>query len=80
MAVSPRSRDKAALLLIGGCFLLMSPILLAVKGPHKLFGLPLIVLYIFGVWGGLILAGALISKSLGRDDGEKTPDSMDEID
>lgn len=68
MAVSPRQRDKAALLLIFGCFFLVSPFIGAMVMPRQILGMPVIVLYIFGVWILLIVAAARISSRLARAD------------
>ena len=66
MAVSPRQRDKAALLLIFGCFFLVSPFISAMVMPRQIFGMPVIVLYVFGVWILLIALAARISTRLAR--------------
>lgn len=70
-------RDRLVGLFIAGAFLLNPPILNLVGG--TLFGWPALFLYLFGVWGALIVLTALVIErggagSPGRnrsdDDGE----------
>ena len=68
MATSPKHRDLAALLPIIGAFLFMSPLILAFNSIRLVFGLPVIALYIFGVWLLLILGAALLSRHLSDED------------
>lgn len=58
-------RTLAVFLPLTGLFLLMPPALLLFGSETAIGGLPLIVLYIFGVWGALIAAAAFLSRYLG---------------
>jgi hypothetical protein len=51
---SPRAQNAAVLVPLVGLFLLMPPFISLFGAPVRLFGLPLIVLYMFGVWAALI--------------------------
>lgn len=68
MATSPKHRDLAALLPIAGAFLFMSPLILAFNSIRLVFGLPVIALYIFGVWLLLILGAALLARHLSEEE------------
>lgn len=47
-----------------GVFLLMPPFVLLFVGPQAVFGIPLIVLYLFGVWGAVVLATWRLARRL----------------
>ncbi len=49
-----------------GLFLLMPPFIHIFAGPGVLLGVPVIVVYLFGVWAALIAAAALIARRLPR--------------
>ncbi len=59
-------RDGAVLLPIFGAFLLASPLITVFTGRSTLFGLPLIFVYIFGVWLGLVLVARAMARRLDR--------------
>lgn len=52
-------RDLAGVLPYAAILLLMPPIILIFTAPVQIAGIPLIVVYLFGVWA-LIVAGAFI--------------------
>jgi hypothetical protein len=66
-------RHLAICLPLAGLFLLMPPALLVFSTSITLFGIPLIVVYLFGVWGTLIACAAALARYLGARDLE-TPD------
>ncbi len=68
MATSAKHRDLAVLLPLAGAFLFMSPLILAFNSIRLVFGLPVILLYIFGVWLLLILGAAWLARHLTEDD------------
>ena len=57
-------RDRALILPLIGLALLMPPIALIFQSEAKLFGLPVTLIYVFGVWAGLILAARLQARAL----------------
>lgn len=65
---SEKLRHLAICLPLFGLFLLMPPVLLIFGIPSVIAGIPLIVLYIFGIWGGLIAAAAFLARHLNAGD------------
>jgi hypothetical protein len=61
---STRARQAAGLLPLLGLFLLMPPVIGLFAAPAELAGVPLIVLYLFAAWLGLVLAAARLARSL----------------
>ena len=59
-------RDGALLLPIFGAFLLVSPLITVFTGVTTVFGLPLIFVYIFGVWLGLVLVARAMARRLDK--------------
>lgn len=57
-------RHLAICLPLAGLFLLMPPALLIFGIKTTITGVPQIVLYIFGVWGGLIASAAALARYL----------------
>ena len=67
---SRRARAAALLLPLVGLFLLMPPFVTLFGGQARVFGVPLIVFYLFAVWAALTLAAALLARSLPLTDSE----------
>ncbi len=65
---SARARDAAAVLPVLGLFLLMPPVITLFAAALDVGGVPLIVVYVFGVWAALVLCAALLARRLGRPD------------
>lgn len=63
-----RTRDAALVLPILGAFLLISPAASVFNSTATVLGLPIVVLYVFGVWLGLILAAIGLARRLSADD------------
>ncbi len=59
-------RDGALLLPLFGAFLLVSPLITVFTGPVTLWGLPLIFVYIFGVWLGLVIVARAMARRLDK--------------
>lgn len=55
-------------LLIIGAILLMPPVAAVFVLDVTVFGIPLVVFYIFAVWLALIIGAAILAKPLGRMD------------
>lgn len=60
----PRVQSAAVLVPLAALFLLMPPFVLLFATPRMVFGVPLIVLYIFGVWALLVVATLLLARRL----------------
>ena len=59
-------QDGALLLPLIGAFLLLSPLITVFTGPAALFGLPLIFVYVFGVWLGLVIMARAMARRLDK--------------
>ena len=57
-------KDASILILCLGIVLLLPPIAFIFDKPVVLFGVPLVVLYMFGVWFALVLASCIISRHI----------------
>ncbi|MCC6195268.1 MAG: hypothetical protein IT518_12430 [Burkholderiales bacterium] len=75
---SARARDAARALPLLGLFLLLPPVISLFAVPAEVAGVPLIVIYLFGVWGALVLGAALLARALasGEREGDE-PGSAD---
>ncbi len=60
------ARDAAALLPLVAALLLTPPLVLIFDAPAEIAGVPLTVLYVFGVWAAVIIASAMLARRLGR--------------
>jgi hypothetical protein len=58
------ARDAAAILPFLGIVLLFPPLISIFAAPFRIAGIPLIVVYLFGVWGAVIIAAYLVSRRL----------------
>lgn len=72
--VPARLRDAAVVVPVSGLLLLMPPILQLFAVPVTVLGIPLVVLFLFGVWAVLVLLTWWFARRLaGR--GESPPDA-----
>lgn len=65
-------RDAASMLPFFSIVLFVPPIVLIFAKPSTLLGIPVIVVYLFAVWAGVIAAAFLFSLRLGKP-GQKPP-------
>jgi hypothetical protein len=56
--------DAAVVLPLFGLFLLMPPVITLFASGFDIHGVPLIVVYVFGVWIALIVCAALLARRL----------------
>lgn len=63
-----RHRDLAFLLPCIGAFLYFSPLKSGISSETTLAGIPLVLLFVFGIWAALILAAAWLARRLSGDD------------
>ena len=63
-----KARDRAAILPLVGAILLLPPIAVIFRVDATLAGIPLLVVYVFAVWAGLILAAAALAPRLSESD------------
>lgn len=59
-----RARSAAVVLPLLGLFLLVPPLIALFAVPVRIAGVPLIVVYLFGVWLVLVLVAALLARWL----------------
>jgi hypothetical protein len=60
------ARDAATLLPFAAAVLLLPPFVLVFAAPVLVAGVPLIVIYVFGVWAAVILGAWLLSRRHAR--------------
>ncbi len=60
--------DTALLAVVMGVMLVAPPLILLFNKPASVFGVPLPVLYLFGVWLTLVLIACLLSGRLPAED------------
>ena len=63
-----RARDAALVLPLAGLVLFAPPAINLFLADVAVFGAPLIAVYLFAVWGLLILCAQRLSRRLGEDD------------
>ena len=74
-ARSRRARDLAIVLPVCGILALMPPFVgLFARADIVVGGMPLVVVYLFGMWLALILAAMLVSRRLGGESVDKGAD------
>ena len=62
---APRVQSAAVLVPLAALFLLMPPFVLLFTTPRMVFGVPLIVLYIFGVWALVVAFTCKVARGRG---------------
>lgn len=67
-----RIRDVATVLPAAALALLLPPLILVFAVPVLLFGIPLIVVYLFGVWAVLIVIAMQVARRLERAERDDT--------
>ena len=65
-----RARDIATVLPVAALFLFLPPLVLVFAAPVLVGGVPLIVLYIYGAWAGVILVALAVALRLERAERE----------
>ena len=56
------TRDAATLLPVAAAVLLLPPFILVFAAPVHVVGIPLIVVYVFGVWAAVVLCAWLVAR------------------
>ncbi len=67
-SLTTKARQIALCLPLFGLVLLLPPAVRVFAVPAAIMGLPLIVIYVFGIWAALIIGTALLARYLGRED------------
>ena len=63
-----RVNERLVALFLLGVILLVPPVLIVIDRPVRVFGVPLLHLYLFAVWAGLIGAAARMTRTAEADD------------
>ncbi|MEX2520469.1 MAG: hypothetical protein WD969_14200 [Paracoccaceae bacterium] len=61
-----KTRDAALVLPLAGLALFTPPLIEVFAADETIFGAPLIVVYVFTAWAGLVAAAFLLSRRLAR--------------
>ena len=61
---SQAARDAAVLLPVAGAILLLPPFILVFAAPVLIVGIPLIVVYVFGVWASIVLGAFRVAQEV----------------
>lgn len=64
------TRDAALLLPVAATILLLPPFTIIFAAPVLIAGIPLIVIYVFGVWAAIVLCAWLLARNLATVDTE----------
>ena len=59
-------RDAAKLLPFTAAVLLLPPFILVFAAPALISGIPLIIIYVFGVWAAVVFCAWLLARQLAR--------------
>ena len=71
---APRVQDAAVVVPLAGLLLLMPPFMSLFAAPVSVLGIPLVVLYMFGVWAALVLLTWWLARRLAASvDSEPPP-------
>ncbi len=65
----PRRHERLIALFVVGCLLFSYPLMHLFAGDHKVFGLPLLWVYVFLAWLAVIVATGLLLRSKSGSDG-----------
>jgi hypothetical protein len=69
-----RTREYLIALFALGVLLLVPPFLLLFNRPQQVLGIPLLYLYLFAAWTGLIALGAMIARRIDHGDADAASD------
>jgi len=61
-----KRQDSALFIPLFGTFLFLSPFITVFTGSATVFGLPLIFVYIFGAWLGLVVIARITARRLDK--------------
>lgn len=59
-----KTSDRALILLLVGCVLLLPPVAIIFQLDLRIMGIPFTGIYLFAVWGGLIVGAAILSRRM----------------
>lgn len=71
------ARDAASVLPVLAILLLTPPLVLIFTAPVRVAGVPLIVVYIFGLWAAIVAVAAFLARRLERAGAPEPPHGGD---
>ena len=74
---SQGARDVATALPFAALVLFMPPIILIAAVPERFAGVPVIFIYIFGIWAAIMVAAFFVARILAREDPGEPGDEGD---
>ena len=72
------AHDAAKILPVAAAVLLLPPFILIFAAPASIAGVPLIVVYLFGIWAVIVLAAWLVARRVEPGDGADVSPDADE--
>ncbi|KQZ13384.1 hypothetical protein ASD44_04310 [Mesorhizobium sp. Root554] len=60
------TRDAATLLPVAAAFLFLPPFLFVFIAPARVAGIPLVLIYVFGVWAAIVFSAWLLARRHAR--------------
>jgi len=63
------AHDAAKILPVAASVLLLPPFILIFAAPATVAGVPLIIVYVFGIWAAIVLAAWLVARRIEPRDG-----------
>ena len=67
-SLTAKARQIVLCLPLFGLILFLPPAIRVFAVPATIMGVPLIVIYVFGIWAALIIGAAIFARHLGRGD------------
>ncbi len=72
------AHDAAKILPVAAAILLLPPFILIFAAPGTIAGVPLIVVYVFGIWAVIVLAAWLVARRVEPHGGANVPPDVEE--
>ena len=74
-----KAKDRSLVLVLVGCILLLPPVAAIFQLEATWNGVPATLMFVFTIWGVLIVGAAMLSRSLNQEEEQSAPgDPLDE--
>jgi hypothetical protein len=70
--------DAAKILPVAAAILLLPPFILIFAAPATIAGVPLIIVYVFGIWAVIVVAAWLVARRVEPPDGPDITSDIEE--